>query len=194
MIPENEKFAEIKFDKYDSYLIKDIEKQLEIDLCDNGNFIAVSNVNGIDIKFPAFALKKCDNFISIHGVVNIEINSNNETLIDHKFVPPESNIENEVLKATNQWMVNKYRKRLLYLITWDSLAQPSFVNNKINETLFAVKKYYDSIAISSFKKNLNKLDLLEVKTLRDKFDFKIGFKGYKLPTPPPPPPKSKDIE
>lgn len=194
MIPENEKFVEIKFDKYDLYLIKDIEKQLEINLCAKSNFIAASDVDGIDIKFPAFAIKKCDDFTSIHGVVNIQINSNNETLIDYKIVPSGLNIESEVLKATNQWMKNEYRKRLLYLITWDSLAQPSFVKNKINETLFAVKNYYDSIAISKFEKKVTELNLSEIKTLKRKFDFKVGFRGYKMPDPPPPPPKSNDIE
>ena len=70
----------------------------------------------------------------------------------------------------------------------------SQIENKLKETLFAVKSYSDSIAISKFKKKVAELNLSEIKTLKDKFDFKVGFRGYKMPTPPPPPPESKDIE
>ena len=91
-------------------------------------------------------------------------------------------------------MQNEYRKRLVYLISWDSLTKPTQIENKLKETLFAVKSYSDSIAISKFKKKVAELNLSEIKTLKDKFDFKVGFRGYKMPTPPPPPPESKDIE
>tara|TARA_B100000678_G_scaffold181299_1_gene151397 strand:+ start:90 stop:776 length:687 start_codon:yes stop_codon:yes gene_type:complete len=194
MISENEKIAKIKFNKYNSDLVDDIESQLKIDLCDRSNFIALSNTNGLNIKFPAFVLKECDYFTSVHGVVTIQINSNNETLVDNEFVSSGSNIENEVLEATRGWMQNEYRKRLVYLISWDSLTKPTQIENKLKETLFAVKSYSDSIAISKFKKKVAELNLSEIKTLKDKFDFKVGFRGYKMPTPPPPPPESKDIE
>ena len=194
MISENEKVAKIKFDKYDTYFINDIEKQLKIDLCDKSNFTALSNINGINVEFPAFALKQCDYYASIHGVVNIQINSNNEALIDNELVSSGSDIKNKVLEVTNEWMKNESKNRLAYLITWDSLTRPSYIKNRINETLFAVKIYSDSISILNFKKKVSELNSSEVKELKNKFDFKIGFGGYKTPIPPPPPPKSNETE
>lgn len=186
-ISKDEPTAVINFSKSDSLLIADIESQIEMDLCDHSNITGLILINGTEIRFPVYIIKKCDRLVpSVHNVVSIVINQNNEALVDDVLVPANTNIFKKVLNSTSEMMKREGRTHLIYFFEWDKQTTSTDLRNRLHQTFRAIQSYSDSLSIEKYSMRANKLNTNKFDTLKNKFVAKIGFRDYFPGLPPPP--------
>ena len=184
---EKELVAKIDFSLSDSTLLRNIEDQTKINLCDNPRFTAVVNYRNINIEFPAFANKNCEWNRLPHNTVEIIINKENQVLVSHELVEKNESLENKLIKATTEMINGTERKNLLYLMQWDTELKPQLIEQRVFEILKGIKSYSNKISLIKFKKNISDLTESEEVLLKKEFSAIIGINGY-FPPPPPPPP------
>ncbi len=185
MITKTEPIAIIDFSKKDSSLISDIEKQIKIDLCKDGNITGQTLIDGNEINFPAHIVKNCDKFNKIDGILEIKMNKENEVMVNDEFVSSGKDIFSKVLKITKEMMKKVGRKQILYAIYWDDKSNPDDVRTRIFQTLKAVKIYSDSLSTEKYNKKTDYLTRKELEELNKRFSIKIVFSDYFEPPPKP---------
>ncbi|MDO6739482.1 hypothetical protein [Wenyingzhuangia sp. 2_MG-2023] len=188
-VSEKKLVAEIDFSKSESTLVKDIEKQLNIDLCDNSSFIGKINFNNVEINFPAFVMKNCKRErANLHNIISIYINQKNEILVNEKIIESTKNIESEVLKITKNKILGTSRKSLIYLIKWNNHSTPIQTKKIFFEILLAIRSYSNELAEKIYNKDISELSEKELSELNKKFTGNICFVDYFKPIPIPPMP------
>lgn len=186
-ISDEHPVSEIDFSKRKSELVKDIENQIGIDLCEDGLITGKTEYKSNEIRFPAYILKSCENFVSIHGVVEVRIGTDNGAIVYDELVGKNQSVSDKILKATSEMMQKKGRNIVLYSIDWEENTNPKFVKQRLTETLKTVKSYSNSISKKVFGKNIEELNQTELDELNGRFSMKIGFDDYEMPPKPPMP-------
>jgi hypothetical protein len=184
---EAELIAKIDFSLSDSLLLESIETQTKVDLCENSRFTAIMNYQNIDIEFPSFANKNCNWNTMPHNLIGIMINEENQVLVDSEMVKSDESLEKKLIKATNEMIIGTERKKILYLIQWDSEIKSDLAKQRVLETLKGILNYSNIISLSKFKKDISALTETEKESLKEEFSGIIGINGYFPPIPPPPP-------
>lgn len=182
---ENELIAKINFSLSDSTLLRNIEEQTKVDLCDNSRFTAIMNFKDIEIKFPAFANKNCNWNTMPHNLIPIMVNKENQVLVSYELVENKESLENMLIKATKEMINGTERKNLLYLFKWDKELKPDLAKKRVFETLQGIVNYSNELSLTKFKKNISELTETEKELLKEEFTGIVGMNGY-FPTPPPP--------
>ena len=179
--------AKIDFTKRKNKLIEDIETQIGINLCENGLLTVTTEFKSEEIIFPAYVFKSCEEFISIHNVVEIQINSDNRVIVYDELVDKNEKVSKKILKATKEMMLRKGRNKLLYSFNWEKDTKPESIKLRLIEILKAIKLYANSISLETFNKPIDDLNKNELNKLNEIFEIKIGFDDYEMLPPPKPP-------
>lgn len=190
---QKELIAQIDFSKNDSTLIKDIEKQLNIDLCENQIFTGKLNIENLEIKFPAFARKNCLDFTynRFDNVVSIEINKFNMVLIEDQVISTKEEIVNHVYYVTKDLIKNTSKRKLIFLLRWTEKVNSEKVKKRVVEILFAIKRFRNELANEKYNRNLEELSEEELLKINEEFQALIGFNDDF--DPPPPPPRNENL-
>lgn len=175
--------AKIDFTKRKDKLIKDIETQTGINLCKNGLLTVTTEFKSEEILFPAYVFKSCEDFISIHNVIEIQINSENKVIVHNELVDKNEKISKKILKATKEMMLRKGRNKLIYSFNWEKDTKPETIKLRLVETLKTIKLYANSISFENFNKQIEDLNKIELNKLNEIFEIKIGFDDYKILPP-----------
>jgi len=183
-ISNKELIAEIDFSKSETVLLNDIEKQLNVDLCDHSVFSAKMNFKNTEIIFPAYAIKNCNWNSFSYNKISILINKENQVLIGNKVIKHTDNLENIIIELTNKIRTETERKPIIYLIQWDNSIAPKLIKNRVFKILQAIENYTKEIAKKKYNKDISKLSEQELSELKKEFNGIIGFNDYLKPPPP----------
>lgn len=176
----------INFSLIDSTLIKDIEKQISYELCDNPLFIGEITHNSKKIEFQArvFGLGFCGAVGSIsvgYNKIEVNINKYNEVLISYKqFVPKGQKIDIKIAKETDVMPFKIENKPFYYEINWDKTLEPKIIESRIYEVLNAIKIYSNKISKRKFDKNVDELNADELVYLKKEYIGIIAFRQNDL--------------
>ncbi len=192
---EQKELVTLDFSLEEPALVKQIEAQATISLCDDPTRISRLTVAGHTYEFPIIIHKNCSGYATAHNVVPVVLNAQHNIIIDDAIVHGNDKIADKIVAVAKERISQKQHTALLFSFSWDTASSKDKIEESFVQVLLGIDKLMEDRSKEFFGKSIGALNIQERKELKAKFVGLPLIYGFNLQNFQPviPPKKPEDI-